>query len=321
MPLRPLSQGAKRQTFKKDLSWQARPSIPELQPRNWLASLHLRIRNDAVVILSRILEHKRGELRHKQSRGYLAELKARIQDAPSPLGFAVTLEATRTAGCPALIAEVKKASPSLGLLRPEFSDRFDHLGIAKTYHAHGASALSVLTDRDFFQGSLDYLFEIKQSVPMPALNKEFMVDEIQFYEARAYGADAVLLIVAALERQQLIDFYALARGLGVDVLIEAHHERELDTVLERLPEARVIGINNRDLKTFTTDLSVTLRLAKRIPADKLIVSESGIHQRADVVRLVEAGIQAMLVGESLIRADDIGDKIRELRGTATPSHA
>ena len=273
------------------------------------------------MILSRILEHKKAELRHKQSRGYLSELKAKILDAPGPLGFAVTLDATRTAASPALIAEVKKASPSLGLLRPEFSDRFDYLEIARTYHAHGASALSVLTDKDFFLGSLDYLHEIKQSVPLPALNKEFMVDDIQFYEARAYGADAVLLIVAALERQQLIDFYALARGLGVDVLIEIHHERELDTVLERLPEARLIGINNRDLKTFTTDLTVTLRVAKRIPADKLIVSESGIHQRADVARLNEAGIHAMLIGESLIRADDIGSKIRELRGVPAPSHA
>lgn len=273
------------------------------------------------MILSRILEHKKAELRHKQSRGYLSELKAKIRDAPEPLGFFVALEATRTAGSPALIAEIKKASPSLGLLRPEFSDRFDYLGIAKSYHHHGASALSVLTDKDFFQGSLEYLSEIKQLVPMPTLNKEFMVEEIQFYEARAYGADAALLIVAALERQQLIDFYALARGLRLDVLIETHHERELDTVLERLPEARLIGINNRDLKTFMTDLGVTERLAKRIPADKLIVSESGIHQRADVVRLIEAGIHAMLVGESLIRADDIGGKIRDLRGVRAPTHA
>jgi len=258
------------------------------------------------VILSRILEHKKAELRHKQSRGYLSGLKAKIQDTPSPLGFSVALEATRTTDSPALIAEVKKASPSLGLLRPEFSERFDYLGLAKAYHAHGASALSVLTDKDFFQGSLDYLSEIRQSVPIPILNKEFMVEEIQFYEARAYGADAALLIVAALE---------------LDVLIETHHERELDTVLERLPEARLIGINNRDLKTFTTDLGVTLRLAKRIPADKLIVSESGIHQRTDVVQLVHAGVHAMLVGESLIRADDIGGKIRELRGVQAPSHA
>jgi indole-3-glycerol phosphate synthase len=267
------------------------------------------------------LEHKKAELRHKQSRGYLSELKTRIQDAPGPLGFAITLEATRTPGSPALIAEIKKASPSLGLLRPEFSERFDYIKIAKTYHANGASALSVLTDKDFFQGSLDYLREIKQSVPLPALNKEFMVDEIQFYEARANGADAVLLIVAALERQQLIDFYALARGLRMDVLIETHTERELDTILERLPEARLIGINNRDLKTFTTDLGVTLRLAKRIPTDKLIVSESGIHQRADVMRLVETGIHAMLVGESLICAEDTAAKMRELRGVLAPSHA
>jgi indole-3-glycerol phosphate synthase len=273
------------------------------------------------MILSRILEHKKAELRHKQSRGYRSELKARIQDAPGPLGFTVTLEATRTAGSPSLIAEVKKASPSLGLLRPEFSERFDYLEIAKAYHAHGASALSVLTDKDFFQGSLDYLRTIKQAVPLPALNKEFMVEEIQFYEARAFRADAVLLIVAALERQQLIDFYALARGLALDVLIEIHHERELDTVLERLPEARLIGINNRDLKTFTTNLDITLRVAKRIPADKLIISESGIHQRSDVVKLNEAGIHAMLIGESLIRAHDIGDKIRELRGVPAPSHA
>ena len=266
------------------------------------------------MILSRILEHKKAEIRHKQSRGYRAELKAKIKDSQGPLGFAVTLEATGTAESPALIAEVKKASPSLGLLRPEFADRFDYLSIAKVYHAQGASALSVLTDKEFFQGSLHYLREIKAAVPLPALNKEFMVDEVQFLEARAYGADAVLLIVAALERQQLIDFYALARDLSMDVLIETHHEGELDTVLERVPEARLIGINNRDLKTFSTNLDVTIRLAKRIPSDKLIVSESGIHTRADVDRLIEAGIHAMLVGESLIKAEPIGSNMAELRG-------
>lgn len=266
------------------------------------------------MILARILEHKRAEIRHKQSRGYRAELKAKIKDSPGPLGFAVALEATRTPESPALIGEVKKASPSLGLLRPEFADRFDHLSIARTYQAEGASAVSVLTDKEFFQGSLDYLREIKAAVPLPALNKEFMVDEIQFLEARAYGADAVLLIVAALERPQLVDFYALARELSMDVLIETHHERELDTVLEWVPEARLIGINNRDLKTFSTDLGVTLRLAKRIPSDKLIVSESGIRKRKDVERLNEAGVHAMLIGETLIKADPIGSCIAELRG-------
>ncbi len=273
------------------------------------------------MILSRIIEHKKAELRHKHSRGYLSELKSKIQDAPSPTGFAVALDATRTSGSPALIAEVKKASPSLGLLRPEFQDRFDYVGIAKTYQESGASAVSVLTDKDFFQGSLDYLREIKRAVALPALNKEFMVDDLQFYEARAYGADAVLLIVAALERRQLTDFHALARELSLDVLIETHHERELDTVLEWVPDARMIGINNRDLKTFTTDLTVTKRLAPRIPPDKIIVSESGIHQRGDVEQLLEIGVHAMLIGESLIRADNASAKIRELRGISTPTPA
>lgn len=266
------------------------------------------------MILDRILEHKKAELRHKQSRAYLAELKSAIRDLAPPLGFAVTLDATRTATSPALIAEVKKASPSLGLLRPEFAEQFDHLAIARAYHEHGASAVSVLTDKDFFQGDLRYLAEIKKAVPLPALNKEFMVEDLQFYEARAHGADAVLLIVAALERRQLVDFHALAGELGMDVLFETHHERELDLVLEWVPTARLIGINNRDLKTFTTDLGVTFRLAKRIPAEKLIVSESGIHTRDHVKQLAQAGVHAMLIGESLIRANHTGNKVRELLG-------
>lgn len=273
------------------------------------------------MILSRILEHKKAEVRHKQSRGYLSDLKAKIRDGSAPLGFAVTLDATRSTASPALIAEVKKASPSLGLLRPEFEEKFDYLGIAKSYQECTASALSVLTDKNFFQGSLDYLRDIKQAVPLPALNKEFMVDDVQFYEARAYGADAVLLIVAALERRQLIDFYALAKELALDVLIETHDERELDTVLEWIPDARMIGINNRDLTTFVTDLTVTKRLAPRIPGDKLIVSESGIHSRDHVEQLLDVGVHAMLIGESLIRAENMSAKIRELRGIATSPDA
>lgn len=264
------------------------------------------------MILNRILEHKKAEVRHKQSRGYLVELKSRIRDRGATRGFVQALKATRPPDSPALIAEVKKASPSLGLLRPEFKDLFEPIKIAERYKEHGASALSVLTDKDFFQGELAYLKAIKDKVGLPCLNKEFMVDDIQFYEARAYGADAVLLIVAALERQQLIDFYALAQELTLDVLIETHHERELDRVLERLPEAVLIGINNRDLKTFSTDLGVTERLAKRVPAGKMIVSESGIHKRDDVKRIMDAGCQAMLIGESLIRAENTGLKIKEL---------
>jgi len=264
------------------------------------------------MILDRILEHKRAEVRHKQSRGYLAELKSKIRDRLPPMEFTVALEATKRPSSPALIAEVKKASPSLGLLRPDFEQLFDPVKIAQAYRDHGASAVSVLTDKDYFQGNLDDLLAVKDAVGLPALNKDFMVDEIQFYEARAYGADAVLLIAAALERRQLIDLFALSRELSLDALVEAHHERELDTVLEWLPEARLIGINNRDLKTFSTDLAVTFRLAKRIPPGKVIVSESGIHKRDDVQRLMEAGVHAMLVGESLIRAEQIGAKMKEL---------
>ncbi len=264
------------------------------------------------MILSRILEHKKAELRRKQSRGYLAELKGRILDRMRPLGFIQALETGSHAIAPALIAEVKKASPSQGLMRPEFQDRFEPVTIASQYRDHGASALSVLTDQDFFQGSLEYLHNVKETVQLPTLNKEFMVEDIQFYEARAYGADCVLLIAAALDRFQLEDFFTLAHELSLDVLIEIHDERELDTVLERVPSARLIGINNRDLKTFSTDLGVTERLAKRMPGDKFIVSESGIHKRDDVVRVMEAGAKAMLIGESLLRADSIESKIQEL---------
>lgn len=264
------------------------------------------------MILDRILEHKKAELRRKESRGYLIDLKSRIADRTPPLDFIKALESGQTPNSPALIAEVKKASPSQGLMRPEFADRFEPVNIAKTYRQHGAAAVSVLTDQDFFQGTLEYLLEVKDHVGLPALNKEFMVEDIQFYEARAYGADCILLIVAALDRIQLEDFFAIAQEMNLAALIETHHEREVDTVLERLPNAKLIGINNRDLRTFSTDLGITQRLAKRIPSDKFIVSESGIHKRDDVQQIMEAGVNAILVGESLIRSNDIGKKISDL---------
>ncbi len=268
------------------------------------------------MILDRILEHKKSELRRKKSRGYLTGLKGKIADRPEPTGFIKALEEARTPDCPALITEVKKASPSQGLMRPEFKDRFDPVEIACTYKEHGAAAVSVLTDQEFFQGHLDHLARVKDHVGLPALNKEFMIEDVQFYEARAYGADAVLLIVAALDRIQLEDFYTMAKGLALDVLVETHDESEIDTVLERIPDAALIGINNRDLTTFSTDLSVTRRLAPRIPSEKIIVSESGIHKREDVLQILEAGAKAMLVGESLVRAENIGARIQDLRGTA-----
>ena len=277
------------------------------------------------MILDQILDHKKQEVKEKKTARYLAALKTIIRDLPAPIGFYRALAACPVlpaigpscppaiarGATPRLIAEVKKASPSKGVIREDF----DPLAIARTYREHGAAALSVLTDKAFFQGSLDSLRAIREEVPLPALNKEFMVDELQFYEARAHLADAVLLIVAALDCPQLIDYYHLARQeFGLDVLIEVHHERELDLVLERLPEARLIGINNRDLTTFVTSLDVTVRLAPRIPGEKLIVSESGIATRDDVTRVAEAGVRAILVGESLLAATDIGAKIRELLG-------
>jgi len=271
------------------------------------------------MILSRILDHKKAELRRKQNRGYRSTMKTRITDQRAPLGFIKAIEAGQSSAAPALIAEVKKASPSQGLMRPEFKDHFEPVEIAKQYRDAGAHALSVLTDQEFFQGSLDFLSSVKDAVHLPTLNKEFMVDEIQFYEARAYGADCVLLIVAGLDRIQLEDFFVVATELTLDVLIETHDERELDAVLERIPQARLIGINNRDLKTFSTDLGITERLAKRVPSDKLIVSESGIHKRDDVVKIFEAGAHAMLIGESLLRAKSIEEKIRELLPTSTSS--
>lgn len=271
------------------------------------------------MILTRILEHKKAELRRKKSRGYRSSLKTRIADQPTPLGFITAIEAGHAIESPALIAEVKKASPSQGLMRPEFKDQFQPIDIAKEYRDAGAHALSVLTDQEFFQGSLDYLASVKEAIGLPTLNKEFMIEDIQFQEARAYGADCVLLIVAGLDRIQLEDFFTLASELNLDVLIETHNEEELDTVLERIPKAKLIGINNRDLKTFSTDLGVTERLAKRIPADKLIVSESGIHKRDDVVRIAEAGAHGMLIGESLLRATSIQEKIRELLPAPSPA--
>ncbi len=272
------------------------------------------------MILDRILEHKTAEIRRKKTRGYLISLKAKIADRPKPMGFLNAVKEAWTPDSPTLIAEVKKASPSQGLMRPEFRDRFDPAAMALTYKEYGAAAVSVLTDHEFFQGQLDDLALVKDHVGLPALNKEFMVDEIQFYEARAHGADAVLLIVAALDRIQLEDFHAVAEGLALDVLFETHHEREVDVVLERIPDAVLIGINNRDLQTFSTDLTTTARLARRIPSDKIIVSESGIHERDDVLQILEAGARAMLVGESLIRANDVGATILALRGVTMETH-
>ncbi len=207
---------------------------------------------------------------------------------------------------PRLIAEAKKASPSKGLLRPEF----DPAGLARAYAAGGAAALSVLTERHFFQGDPAYVRAAKAAAPLPALRKDFLFDPYQVVEARAIGADAVLLIVAILEGELLGELLSLATSLGLAVLVEVHDEPEVERALAA--GARIVGINNRDLRTFRVDLAATGRLRALIPPECLVVSESGIGSPSDVARLREWGVDAMLVGESLVRAGDVAARVREL---------
>jgi len=208
----------------------------------------------------------------------------------------------------ALIAEVKKASPSAGIICKDF----DPVKIAKEYEAAGASCLSVLTDEKFFQGSLDYLRQIRAAVKIPLLRKDFIIDERQILEAVEWGADAILLIVAILTDEQLQKFHSLATEAGLAVLVEVHDEEELERALKISP--LLIGVNNRNLKTFQVDLAVTENLAKKIGAGKILVAESGIHNRADVERLKKCGAKAILVGESLMKNGGIQSKVRELIG-------
>lgn len=212
-----------------------------------------------------------------------------------------------------LIAEVKKASPSKGIICPDF----DPVRIARAYEAAGASCLSVLTDEKFFQGSLDYLQAIRNEVGLPLLRKDFIIDARQIAEAIRFGADAILLIVAILDDAQLVEFHRLATGAGLSVLVEVHDEAELVRAMRA--GARLLGVNNRDLKSFTVDLGTTERLAQKLREggqfDRvLLVGESGIHTRADVARLEKAGAKAILVGESIVKHPDIGAKIREILG-------
>jgi indole-3-glycerol phosphate synthase len=257
-------------------------------------------------ILKQILARKAQEINECRARVPLAELRARAQDAPPARGFAGALRARIAAGAAAVIAEVKKASPSQGVIRADFRPA----DIARSYAAGGAACLSVLTDIDFFQGAEVYLQQARAACALPVLRKDFTIDAYQIHEARALGADCILLIVAALDDAQLLDFSALARELGLDVLVEAHDGAELERALKT--PASLIGINNRDLRTFKTALETTLQLRERVPADRLLVTESGIHTRADVARMRTAGVNAFLVGEAFMRADDPGAALRGL---------
>jgi indole-3-glycerol phosphate synthase len=256
-------------------------------------------------ILDEIVESKRREVAHARVRLPIEELEAQANEAPPVRDFRGALAGP---GPIQLIAEVKKASPSAQVIRADF----DPIAIARTYQAHGAACLSVLTDAPYFQGHLSYLARIRASVAIPLLRKDFLIDEYQVVEARMAGADAILLIAEILDDVKLGELLALAKRWGMAALVEFHDPSNLDRVVAS--GADLIGINNRDLHRFVTDLDLTLRLRDRIPPEVALVSESGIRTRQDVERLEAAGVSAILVGETLMRAPDIGLAVERLLG-------
>jgi len=257
-------------------------------------------------ILDTIVRDKRDEVARRRVETPRAELERACGSLPPTRDFAGALRPAP--GGVALIAEVKKASPSRGVLAPDRP--WDPVGLARTYADNGAAAISVLTDEKYFQGHLGLLAEIRSAVPVPLLRKDFTIDEYQLWESRRAGADAILLIVSILEPALLRDLLAAAKGLALGVLVETHTAAELDTALSA--GATVVGINNRDLKTFETRIETTIGLLATMPPNVTVVSESGFATAADVRRVVSAGAHAVLIGEGLVKAKDVGVKVREL---------
>ena len=260
------------------------------------AAVLIRGVKNLLTILDEIIQHKRREIASARARTPIAELQAQLPDAPPVRGF---LSALQAAAAPALIAEVKKASPSAGIIREDF----DPIAIAQTYEKAGAACLSVLTDERFFQGHLNFLKQIRQVVQIPVMRKEFVIDRYQILEARVAGADAVLLIAECLNDAELNDLYLYIRELGMDALIELYDAENAARVLAT--GTKLAGINNRDLRTFQTSLNHTYELQRSIPGDVLLVSESGIRTHEDIANLRAAGVGAVLVGETLMRQPDI----------------
>ncbi len=257
-------------------------------------------------ILNTILARKAVEIAERSARVPLADLIARAADVPDTRGFADALNAMIAQGDPAVIAEVKKASPSKGVIRADFRPA----DIAVSYEFGGAACLSVLTDVDFFQGADDYLRQAREACTLPVLRKDFTIDPYQVYEARVLGADCILLIVAALDDHQLVELSGLAMQLDMDVLVEVHDIDELERALQ-VP-VPLIGINNRNLRTFEVSLETTLAMKDAVPRDRLLVTESGILVPDDVARMRAAGVNAFLVGETFMRAEEPGEALRQL---------
>lgn len=257
-------------------------------------------------ILKKIIFRKLEEIQEGCEKVSLREMKQKAMAMPSAKGFSGAMRAKLDAGQSAVIAEIKKASPSKGVLR----DPFDPVEIAKSYEANGAACLSVLTDRDFFQGGNEYLQAVREAVDLPIIRKDFIVDDYQVYEARAIGADCILLIAAAIGDAQLYELTQTALQLGMDVLVEVHNEAEMERALQ-LP-LPMIGINNRDLHTFDVSLETTFRMLEMIPDNRIVITESGILTPNDVAQMREHDVNSFLVGEAFMRADNPGEKLAEL---------
>ena len=262
--------------------------------------------SDTPTILKKILARKQEEIAERSATVSLQQLIDRVASAPVPRGFAAALAKKLAAGESAVIAEIKKASPSKGVIRKDF----DPAAIAASYARGGAACLSVLTDVDFFQGADRYLQQAREACQLPVIRKDFIIDEYQVYEARAMGADCILLIVSALSESQLNRLHEVAISLGMDVLIEVHDAAELNLALKL--DNPMVGINNRNLHSFEVSLNNTYQLLEQIPEGRIVITESGIHSREDVAAMRQQDVHAFLVGEAFMRSEEPGDRLSEM---------